>query len=68
MLSEKKNKLLQIKLSETDYNNLQAVAFVYGTTPTQWVRQMIQMSINAFMMSNEKFKELNKNAESNADK
>ena len=51
MLQEKKDKLLQIRMSETDYNKLQAIAYVYGTKPTAWVRQMIQMSINAFELS-----------------
>ena len=52
-LEENKNKLLQNRISENDYNTLKAVAYTFGTTPSKWVRQMIQMSINSWISARE---------------
>ena len=47
-LEENKNKVLQLRISESDYEALKKVAYTFGTTPSKWVRQMIQMSINSW--------------------
>lgn len=47
MLKEKKTKVVQIRMDEDNWNKLNQLAFMMGTTPSGLARQLIQMSINA---------------------
>lgn len=48
MLKDKKSKTLQIRIDEENYEKLQAISFMLGTTPSGLARQLIQMSINSY--------------------
>lgn len=52
MIKENKTHTLQIRIGEEDYNKLCAIAFMMGTKPSAFARQLIQMSINASKLSN----------------
>ncbi len=66
-LEPNKNKVLQLRISEEDYNQLKQVAYTFGTTPSKWVRQMIQMSINSWIAARE-YVDKNALESTNADK
>ncbi len=58
MIKDKKEKSMTFRLSEEDYEWLQKAAYAMGSTPSKFVRQMIQMSINASKAAEQKFTEL----------
>lgn len=47
MIKEKKEKKLSFRLTEQEYSYLEKSAFAMGSTPSKFVRQLIQMAINA---------------------
>lgn len=47
MLKDKKEKTLTFRLTEKEYEYLTKSAFTMGQTPSKFVRQLIQMAINA---------------------
>lgn len=51
MIKEKKTHTLQVRIGEDDYNKLVAIAFMMGTKPSSFARQLIQMSINASQLA-----------------
>lgn len=47
MIKDKKDKTMTFRLSSEDYEWLEKASFSMGSTPSKFVRQLIQMSINA---------------------
>lgn len=54
MVSENKNKTLQVRLSESDHRYLLVVAKMVGLTPSQYVRSLIQATVNAAKVQEKK--------------
>ena len=50
MLTEKKEKRIAIRIAETDYDYLLAVAYMAGMTVSKYVRTLCNASINAAKM------------------
>nr|CDL66669.1 unnamed protein product [uncultured bacterium] len=50
MLTEKKEKRIAIRIAETDYDYLSAVAYMAGMTVSKYVRTLCDASINAAKM------------------
>lgn len=46
-----KTKILQVRLTQEDFEYLKKASFTMGTNPSKLVRQLIQMSINAVKMA-----------------
>lgn len=51
MLTENKNKKISIRLSEIDYNYLQALAYMAGMDVSKYIRTLCDASINAIKLS-----------------
>lgn len=47
MLQEKKEKVMSVRMSVDDYKWLEKASFAMGSTPSKFVRQLVQMAINA---------------------
>ena len=47
MIKDKKEKTMTFRLSLEDYDWLVKASYSMGSTPSKFVRQLIQMSINA---------------------
>lgn len=47
MLTKPKTKTIQVRVTEDDYEYLKEMAYMMGTDASKYVRQVIQMSINA---------------------
>lgn len=56
MIKEKKNRTLTFRLTDEEYQWLEKASFTMGSTPSKFVRQLIQMSINAQKASEEAVK------------
>lgn len=54
MISENKSKTVQVRISETDYTYLHVVSKMVGMTPSQYVRSLIQASVNAAKVQEKK--------------
>lgn len=54
MIAENKNKTVQVRLSESDYRYLLIVAQMVGMTPSQYVRSLIQATVNAVRVHEQK--------------
>ena len=50
MLTEKKEKRIAIRIAETDYDYLSAVAYIAGMTVSKYIRTLCDASINAAKM------------------
>lgn len=50
MITEKKEKRIAIRISETDYDYLSAVAYMAGMNVSKYVRTLCDASINAAKM------------------
>ena len=50
MLTEKKEKRIVIRIAETDYDYLSAVAYMAGMNVSKYVRTLCDASINAAKM------------------
>lgn len=50
MLTEKKEKRIAIRISESDYDYLSAVAYMAGMNVSKYVRTLCDASINAAKM------------------
>lgn len=50
MLTEKKEKRIAIRISETDYDYLSAIAYMAGMNVSKYVRTLCDASINAAKM------------------
>lgn len=57
MIKEKKEKVMTFRLSLEDYEWLEKASYAMGSTPSKFVRQLIQMSINASKSAQEQFKQ-----------
>lgn len=68
MKTERKNKVVQVRLTDTDYEWLTKAAYSMGTTPSALVRQLVQMSINAVKMSDKVLKDAAEKAAENKGK
>lgn len=51
MLEENKDKKISIRLSESDYSYLQALAYMAGMTVSKYIRTLCDASINAIKLS-----------------
>lgn len=51
MLQENKDKKISIRLSESDYSYLQALAYMAGMTVSKYIRTLCDASINAIKIS-----------------
>lgn len=51
MLEEQKNKKISIRLSDSDYLYLQALAYMAGMTVSKYIRTLCDASINAIKIS-----------------
>ena len=58
MIKDKKTHTLTFRLTDKEYQHLEASAFALGSTPSAMVRQLIQMSINASIKAEESQKQL----------
>lgn len=47
MIKDKKDKTMTFRLSQEDFEWLEKASYSMGSTPSKFVRQLIQMSINA---------------------
>lgn len=47
MLTENKNKTIQVRITETDFKYLLVVSQMVGMSPSQYVRSLIQATVNA---------------------
>ena len=47
MIKDKKDKTMTFRLTQEEYGWLEKASFTMGSTPSKFVRQLIQMSINA---------------------
>lgn len=47
MIKDKKDKTMTFRLTSEEYSWLEKAAYSMGSTPSKFVRQLIQMSINA---------------------
>lgn len=54
MIDNKKDKRITIRLSETDYDYLQAVSYMAGMTVSQYMRMLAQASISAAKVQEQK--------------
>lgn len=54
MISENKTKVIQVRVSESDHKYLLIVAKVVGMTPSQYVRSLIQATVNAAKVQEQK--------------
>lgn len=55
MIKERKTKTMTFRLTEEEYEFLEKASYAMGSTPSKFVRQLIQVTINA-----QKAAELNK--------
>lgn len=51
MITENKDKKISIRLSETDYEYLSALAYMTGMTVSKYIRTLCDASINALKLS-----------------
>lgn len=54
MIKENKSKTIQVRVSETDHKYLQIVAKMVGMTTSQYVRSLIQATVNAARVQEQK--------------
>lgn len=54
MITENKNKTLQVRISESDHRYLLIVSKMVGLTPSQYVRSLIQATVNAAKVQEQK--------------
>lgn len=54
MISENKTKVVQVRVSESDHKYLLIVAKIAGMTPSQYVRSLIQATVNAAKVQEQK--------------
>lgn len=47
MIEKKKDKVLSVRISESDYEYLSAVAFMAGMTVSRYIRSLCDASVNA---------------------
>lgn len=57
MLTKNKSKTLQVRLTEDDYEYLTEASYMMGTTPSAYVRQLVQMAINAAKIAKKSIEE-----------
>jgi hypothetical protein len=54
MISENKTKTVQVRVSETDHKYLIIISKMVGMTPSQYVRSLIQATVNAARIQEQK--------------
>lgn len=54
MISENKTKTVQVRVSETDHKYLIIISKLVGMTPSQYVRSLIQATVNAARIQEQK--------------
>lgn len=54
MISENKSKTVQVRVSESDHKYLLIIAKMVGMTPSQYVRSLIQATVNAAKVQEQK--------------
>lgn len=54
MISENKSKTVQVRVSESDYKYLLIISKMVGITPSQYVRSLIQATVNAAKVQEQK--------------
>lgn len=56
VIKDKKDKTMTFRLTQEEYSWLEKASYTMGSTPSKFVRQLIQMSINAQKASEEALK------------
>lgn len=54
MITENKNKTIQVRVSESDHRYIQVISQMVGMTPSQYVRSLIQATVNAAKIQEQK--------------
>ena len=61
MIQDKKERSMTFRLSVDDYKWLEKASYSMGSTPSKFVRQLIQMAINASKQAEEDKEKLMRN-------
>ena len=54
MIKDKKNKVMQIRLTQADYELFQIASYTIGQTPSQMVRMFVDTTVNALKVKQQK--------------
>lgn len=54
MIKNKKNKVMQIRLTQDDYELFQIASYTIGQTPSQMVRMFVDTTVNALKVKQQK--------------
>lgn len=54
MIKDKKDKVMQIRLTQADYELFQIASFTIGQTPSQMVRMFVDTTVNALKVKQQK--------------
>lgn len=54
MISDNKSKTVQVRVSESDHKYLLIISKMVGMTPSQYVRSLIQATVNAAKVQEQK--------------
>ena len=54
MIKDKKDKVMQIRLTQADYKLFQIASYTIGQTPSQMVRMFIDTTVNALKVKQQK--------------
>ena len=54
MIKNKKDKVMQIRLTQADYELFQIASYTIGQTPSQMVRMFVDTTVNALKVKQQK--------------
>lgn len=54
MIKPKKDKVMQIRLTQSDYELFQIASYTIGQTPSQMVRMFVDTTVNALKVKQQK--------------
>lgn len=54
MITENKTKTIQVRVSESDHRYILVISQMVGMTPSQYVRSLIQATVNAAKVQEQK--------------